>query len=137
MPALYRWKPCASAFFILARMNGLQMCAADVGNAFLYGRTREKVFVIAGEEFDKDAGKRMIIDCSLYGLKSLLARFHKHLSERLRKMGYMPSEADPDLWFKEVGDHYKYVARFVDNVISFSKDSISLVMEILPDGPTS
>jgi hypothetical protein len=48
--------------FILARMNGLQVCAGDVGNAFLYGKTREKVFVIAGEEFGKDAGKRMIIE---------------------------------------------------------------------------
>jgi hypothetical protein len=28
------------------------MCR-DVGNAFLYGKTREKVFVIAGEEFGK------------------------------------------------------------------------------------
>ena len=67
--------------FILARMNGLQVCAGDVGNAFLYGKTQEKVFVIAGEEFGKDAGKRMIIDKSLYGLKSSSARFHEHLSE--------------------------------------------------------
>jgi hypothetical protein len=40
--------------------------AGDVGNAFLYGKTREKVFVIAGEEFGKDAGKRMVIDRSLW-----------------------------------------------------------------------
>ena len=35
--------------FILARMNDLKVCAGDVGNAFLYGKTPEKVFVIAGE----------------------------------------------------------------------------------------
>jgi hypothetical protein len=103
--------------FILA-MNGLQVCA---GNAFLYGKTREKVFVIAGEEFGKDAGKRMVIDRSLYGLKSSSARFHEHLSIRLRQMGYKPSKADPDLWYKKVGEHYEYVARFVDDVISFSR----------------
>jgi hypothetical protein len=50
--------------FILARMNGL-VCAGDVGNAFLYGKTREKVFVIAGGIW-KDAGKRMVIDRSLW-----------------------------------------------------------------------
>jgi hypothetical protein len=116
--------------FILARMNGLQVCAGDVGNAFLYGKTREKVFVIAGEEFGKDAGKRMIIDRSLYGLKSSSARFHEHLSIRLRQMGYRPSKADPDLWYKKVGEHYEYVARFVDDVISFSKDPMAIMKDL-------
>jgi hypothetical protein len=37
-------------------------------------------------------------------------------------MGYKPSKADPDLWCKKVDNHYEYVARFVDDVISFSKD---------------
>jgi hypothetical protein len=45
--------------FILARMNGL-VCAGDVGNAFLYGKTREKVFVIAGEEFGKTLAKEWL-----------------------------------------------------------------------------
>ena len=116
--------------FILARMNGLQVCAGDVGNAFLYGKTREKVFVIAGEEFGENAGKRMIIDRSLYGLKSSSARFHEHLSVRLRQMGYRPSKADPDLWLKKVGDHYEYVARFVDDVISFSKDPMAVMKDL-------
>jgi hypothetical protein len=93
--------------------------AGDVGNAFLYGKTREKVFVIAGEEFGKDAGKRMVIDRSLWA-QIVLGTFHEHLSIRLRQMGYKPSKADPDLWYKKVGEHYEYVARFVDDVISFS-----------------
>jgi len=45
-------------------------------------------------------------------------------------MGYMPSKADPDLWFKEVGDHYEYVARFVDDVISFSKDPMAVMKDL-------
>ena len=52
--------------FILARLNGLMACAGNVGNAFLYGKMREKVYVIAGEEFGAHEGKRMIIDRSLY-----------------------------------------------------------------------
>jgi hypothetical protein len=48
--------------FILARLNGLMVCAGDIVNAFLYGKTREKVYVIAGEEFGENQGKRMIID---------------------------------------------------------------------------
>jgi hypothetical protein len=37
--------------FLFAHLNGLQICAADVGNAFLYGITCELVYVIAGPEF--------------------------------------------------------------------------------------
>ena len=66
------------SWFPLAATHGLSVCAADVGNAFLYGKTREKVYVIAGPEFGEHAGKRMIIDRGLYGLKSSAARFHEH-----------------------------------------------------------
>ena len=66
-------------------MNNLQVCAADIGNAFLYGETREKAYVVAGPEFGPEVeGKRMIIEKSLYGLKSSSLRFHEHLSKRLR-----------------------------------------------------
>jgi Reverse transcriptase (RNA-dependent DNA polymerase) len=116
--------------FILARLNGLMVCAGDVGNAFLYGKTREKVYVIAGEEFGEHKGKRMIIDRSLYGLRSSAARFHEHLSVKLRKMGFKPSKADPDLWFRKHGDHYEYIARFVDDVIAFSKDPMAIMKEL-------
>ena len=116
--------------FILAHMNGLMVCAGDVGNAFLYGKTCEKVYVIAGPEFGPLlCGKRMIIDKSLYGLKTSSARFHEHLSEKLRLMGYKPTKAYADLWYNKVGDHYEYIARYVDDIISFSKDPISVMEE--------
>jgi hypothetical protein len=83
--------------FILAHLNNLFVCAGDVGNAFLYGKTREKVYIIAGPEFGKEIqGKRLLIYKSLYGLKTSAARFHEHLSYKLRKMSYVPSKADPD-----------------------------------------
>ena len=44
--------------FTMAAMNNLKVMAADVGNAFLYGKTREKCYIIAGPEFGEDAGKR-------------------------------------------------------------------------------
>jgi hypothetical protein len=44
-------------------------------------------------------------------------------------MGYKPSKADPDLWYKKVGEHW-YVARFVDDVISFSKDPMTIMKDL-------
>ena len=108
--------------FVLAAMNNLEVCAGDIGNAYLYGKTKEKVYVIAGSEFGPVLkGKRLLIDKALYGLKSSSARFHEHLSATLISMGYKPSKADYDLWMKDRGDHYEYLARYVDDVIVFLK----------------
>ena len=35
----------------LAELNGLDVWATDIGNAYLEAETREKLFVIAGPEF--------------------------------------------------------------------------------------
>jgi hypothetical protein len=120
--------------FLITAMNDLQVCAADIGNAFLYGRTREKVFIKAGREFGEDiCGETLIVDKSLYGLRTSSARFHEHLSAKLRSMGYMPSKADTDLWFKDMGSHYEYIARYVDDIIAFGKDPLSTINEVKRD----
>jgi hypothetical protein len=114
--------------FIMARMNGLSVCIGDAENAFLYGITKEKYYIIDGPEFGPDVhGRRLVIYKSLYGLKSSAARFHEHLSEKLKLLGFVPSKADPDLWMKKCGDHYEYVARYVDDVIAFSKDPMQIM----------
>ena len=62
----------------------------------------------------------MIIDKGLYGLKSSSARFHEHLSAKLRSMGFRPSKADHDLWLRPKDDHYEYIATYVDDILAFS-----------------
>ena len=94
--------------FQLAAMNDLLVCAADVGSAFLYGYTKEKVYVIAGPEFGALQGKPLIIYRGLYGLRTSAARFHEHLAEKIREFGFQPSKADPDLYFRDRGQgHYE------------------------------
>src|SRR5688500_7223411 len=117
--------------FILADLNGLLVVAGDVGNAYLNSRTKELVYFKAGPEFPpKLRGKRLLCYKALYGLKSSSARFHEHLSVALRKLGFRPSKADPDLWIKQVDDHYEYIARYVDDVIVFSKEPMAIMEEL-------
>ena len=117
--------------FTIAKLNGLDVCAGDIGNAYLYGMTKEKVYIIARPEFGKKLpGEKLIIDKALYGLKSSSARFHEHLSGTLLSMGYKPSKADYDLWMKPLGDDYEYIARYVDDVIVFSKDTMLVIQEL-------
>jgi hypothetical protein len=119
--------------FMLAALNDLDVCAADIGNAFLYGKSREKAYVIAGREFGRLAGKPLIIDKGLYGLRSSSARFHEHLSAKLRSMGYKPSKADADFWIKDCGTHYEYIATYVDDVLAFGKNPLRTINELKKD----
>jgi hypothetical protein len=120
--------------FLIAGLNNLQICAADIGNAFLYGRTREKVYIRAGWEFRSNLqGRDLIVDKCLYGLRTSSARFHEHLSAKLRTMGYVPSKADMDLWMKDCGTHYEYIARYVDDIIAFGKDPLATINKVKRD----
>jgi hypothetical protein len=70
--------------FFLGELYRLSCCACDIGNTFLHGKTKEKVYITSGPEFGACLdGKSLIIDKSLYGLKTSAARFHEPLSESL------------------------------------------------------
>ena len=115
---------------MLADANHMEVVAADVGNAFLYGETKEKLYTIAGPEFGEYSGCLMIIVKSLYGLRTSAARWHEALSAVLRKMGYFPCKADPDLWIIDKETHYEYICVYVDDLIVISKDLMSVIGEI-------
>ncbi len=109
----------------------MSICAADISTAFLHGKTKEKLYIIAGPEFGPEChGKKMVVDKSVYGLCTSSARFHEHLSRKLRKMGFQPSKADFDLWIKDCGTHYEYIAQYVDDLAVCSKDPMALIKEL-------
>jgi hypothetical protein len=116
--------------FMIAAMNNLWVCAADIGNAFIYGKSREKAYIIAGSEFGEWPGQPLITERGLYRLRSSSARFHEHLSAKIQLMGYRPPKADPDFWMKKVDDHWEYLATYVDDILSFAKDA-EAVIEVL------
>jgi hypothetical protein len=95
--------------FFLGELYGISCCACDIGNALLYGKTKEKVNITAGPEFEiKLHGKNLIIDKSLYGLKTSAARFHEHLSQSLLRLGFKKTKHEPDLWMVNKSSHYDY-----------------------------
>ena len=117
--------------FQIAQMLQLLVCAADVGTAFLYGKTKEKVYITAGKEFGKLNGCPLIIDKGLYGLRSSAARFHEHLAQTIQNLGFKPSKLDPDLYIREVkGSHYEMIATYVDDLLVFSKNPMKIIEEL-------
>ena len=54
----------------LATLNGLDILACDMQNAYLTSQFRENIWTVAGPEFGSDIGEIFIINMALYGLKS-------------------------------------------------------------------
>jgi Reverse transcriptase (RNA-dependent DNA polymerase) len=114
--------------FFLGESYGLSCCVCDVENDFLYGKTKEKVYITAGPEFGATlCGKNLIINKSLYGLKTSAARFHEHLVESLLRFGCKKTKHDPDLWMINKTSHYEYLATYVDDTLTWSKDPMAVI----------
>ncbi len=60
-----------------------------------------------------------IIVKALYDLKASGAMWHQKFSDSLRDMGFRPCHADSDLWMRDRGDHYEYIAAIVDDLLIF------------------
>ncbi len=54
----------------LSELNGMELWATDIGNAYLEAYTAEKLFFVAGPEFGELEGRMLIISKALYGLRT-------------------------------------------------------------------
>ena len=106
----------------IAELNEAEVWCTDIGNAYLESFTREKVYIRAGPEFGDREGHILIIVKAIYGLKSSGLRWHERFADVLRSMGFFPSFAKPDIWMRNKGDHYEYIAVYVDDLLIVSKD---------------
>ena len=116
-----------------AELNGLQVWCTDIGNAYLESNTKEKVYIVAGDEFGELKGHTLIIVKALYGLKSSGLRWHERLADVLREMGFFPSRFEPDIWMRDKGDHYEYIAVYVDDLTIVSKRPQDIIDTLIND----
>ena len=114
----------------LAELNDMECWATDIGNAYLESFTKEKVYIIAGPEFGEREGHTLIIQKALYGLKSSGLRWHERFADVLRDMGFFPSRAEPDIWMRDKGDHYEYIAVYVDDLLICSRKCSDIIKSL-------
>ena len=86
--------------FTVDSINDLNIWVCDIGNAYLNAPCREKIWKKAGLEFGQEKGTVMVIDRSLYGLKTSGASWRSMLADTLSLYGYVQSKADMDVWLK-------------------------------------
>ncbi len=86
--------------FLIAAINGLDVLAGDIGNAFLNAPNREKVHVTCGKELfgPEHEGKTAVVVRALYGLKSAGAAWREHITNAVtHDLGFTTTTADPDV----------------------------------------
>ena len=100
----------------ISELNGLELWATDIGNAYLEARTKELVYIVAGPEFGDREGHILVIEKALYGLRTSGLRWHERLADCLRAEGFTPCKAEPDIWMRPNGDVYEYIGVYVDDL---------------------
>ena len=111
----------------LAELNNLLLWGADVGNAYLEAKTKEKVYIIAGPEFGELEGHTLIIYKALYGLRSSGLCWAQRFSDVLRSMGFQQSKAEDYIWMRERNEVYEYVAIYVDDILIAARNPSEIV----------
>ena len=119
--------------FAYAALNGLQVVAADICNAFLQAPSSQKDYVVCGLEFGiKNIGKVALIHRALYGGKSASQDLRNHLRSCMHHFDFRPCLIDPDVWMQPVqkGDgspYYDYVLLYMDDALVVSDNAESIL----------
>ena len=81
-------------------------------------KTKEKLYVVAGPEFEEVEGHILVIYKALYGLKTSDLRWAQRIHDIMLDMGFSPCKADPCVWLRkaECSTKYEYVAIYVDDL---------------------
>ena len=85
---------------MLAALNGVDVMACDLENAYLNAKCAEKIWFEGGLECGEDQGKVLVVTRALYGLKSAGFSWRSALAQALRDLGFEPMKADPDVWIR-------------------------------------
>ena len=55
--------------------------------------------------------------------------YHKKFADTLRDMGYTPSKIN-DVWMKQNGDTWEYIAVYVDDLVIVAKDATVVIKDL-------
>ena len=120
-----------SLVIFLGKPNNLEIWGADIGNPYLEAYTDEKLYIIAGPEFEELGGYILVFLKALYGFKSSHKRWAEVMHSILKDMKFTPSQADLCIWLRKAPNLkcYEYIAVYVD-VLCIASESPSTIIDI-------
>ena len=109
--------------------------------------THEKLFIIAGPEFEELEGFILNFNKALYSLKSSGKRWAETFYDIIKDMGFTPSKANPCIWMRENQKLkcYECVATYVDDLCIAAQNPGKIIqtlkedykLKVKGDGPLS
>ena len=115
----------------LAKLNNMKVWAADIGNAYLEATTKEKLYIIAGPEFEELQGHiLLVIHMALYGLKSSGLRSSQRMHDIMLELNFTPCKAGPCVWLRKMRDKYEYIAIYVNDLLIASQEPIAILLDL-------
>jgi len=115
--------------FTYAALNGLDVFAADIRNAYLQAPSSQKDYIVCGPEFGiENVGKNALIRRALYGGKAAGKDFRNHLRSCMRHLDFVSCLADPDVWMRPAkrsdgSDYYEYILLYTDDTLVVSENA--------------
>ena len=115
--------------FTYAALNGVDICAADIRNAYLQAPSSCKDYIVCGPEFGiENVGRVALIHRALYGGKSAGRDFRNHLRACMRHLDFVSCPADPDVWMRPAkhsngSDYYEYILLYVDDALVIGENA--------------
>ena len=93
--------------------------------------TDEKLYIVAGPEFQELVGYILRFQKAFYGLKSSGKRLAEGIHSILRDMKFTPSKAYPCIWLRKAPNlrSYEYIAAYVDE-LCIAADCPSAIIDI-------
>ena len=119
--------------FTYAALNGLDVFAGDIQNAYLQAPSSQKNYLICGPEFGlENVGRVALIHRALYGGKTAGRDFRNHLRSCMRHLDFKSCPADPDVWMRPAkksdgASYYEYVLLYVDDCLVISENAKELL----------
>ena len=123
--------------FTYAALNGLDVFAADIRNAYIQAPSSQKDYIICGPEFGiENVGKIALIRRALYGGKSAGKDFRNHLRSCMRHLDFVSCPADPDVWMRPAkrsdgSEYYEYILLYTDDALVISENAEKVLREEL------
>ena len=114
--------------FTYIALNNLDVCAADIQNAYLQEPSSAKDYIVCGPEFGfENEGRIALIRHALYGDKSAGCDFRNHLQACMRHIGFVLCPADPDIWMRPAQkadgtEYYEYILLYTDDMLCVSEE---------------
>ena len=109
-------------------MNGLNVCAADIINAYFQDPSFQKYYIICGPKFGiENVGKAALIHRALYGVNPARRDFRNHLRSCMRHLESVSCPADPGVWMRPVihsngTEYYGYLLLYTDDELCISEN---------------